>query len=89
MIRLFRFLNIFRRKDPPYDESSDCFDAMKGALRRYEEQYGGMELYIFKMKKEEQEKEKEKRELERTNEQNERNHSRYTLQYLYNGTNKR
>lgn len=34
------FKNLFGMNEPIYDESSDCFDAMKKALEMYKEMYG-------------------------------------------------
>lgn len=68
--------NIFRKKEPPFDESSDCFDAMKEALRKYDEEYGKLDLYIWKLKKQQEEQKKVK-------EQRLDNSQRYTLKYLY------
>ena len=42
---------IFKRKEPPFDESSDCFLAMQYWLKKYEEDEGW--LYIQRIMTEE------------------------------------
>lgn len=37
---MFNIFGWFRKTHDMYDESSDCFDAMKVALEQYEEEYG-------------------------------------------------
>ena len=42
MINIFK---IFKRKEPPYDESSDCFLAMQYAIKQYKEEYGWLSTH--------------------------------------------
>ena len=75
---MFNLFRIFKNYEI-YDESSDCFDAMKDALKRYEEQFPH-DLYIYRMKKEQKEKEIEEQEAKLSGHNND---NRYTLDYLY------
>lgn len=72
------FKKLFGVEETFYDESSDCFDAMKKALEMYKEMYG--QLYISRQ---EAEKREEKRKELSQKEIQENNSKRYTLQYLY------
>ena len=66
---------LFRVSEPIYDDSSDCFDAMKFALKQYEEQYGQFykhRKHIMQIIKEEPQEQDEPGIT-----------TRYSLQYLY------
>ena len=69
---------IFKRKEPPFDESSDCFLAMQYWLKKCEEDEG--QLYIQRMMAEE---EKKKEQEEYLDEIEQRNSIRYSLNYMY------
>lgn len=74
---MFNIFGWFRKTHDMYDESSDCFDAMKVALEQYEEEYGWLQKH-----RKESPKQIKKEEINQEHDKPGTT-TRYSLQYLY------